>query len=184
MKPKVYVLIALLLSVIVAGLILILGLVSRKLLPLYLIIFLLIIFIYGIFLIKKTLTDKVFIIGIILLVMLAISLTLFLTNLKTYYDVTSNYGNLENTDFKQMQSETEYYLAYAEYLKQELNNYQSQSRIMELNLANLKQIELEKLQQQNSVNNIPIIEPVPVDVPVLPTEDNIQYRYTNDDIGE
>ena len=180
MKPKLFVLIALMLSILVAGIILILGYATRNLLPLYLLVFMLIFFAVNIFLLKNDLTNRIIIIGSIILVLIVISSTLFLTSLKTYYDVVNEYGNFENSvELNQMQLENDYYLAYAEYLDQRISEYKNQSKLMENQLAQLKNISMEQLQLQQNIPIIPIEE-------IVPTVSEVTYDtyYPERDYGE
>jgi len=56
--------------------------------------------------------------------------------MKTYYDVVNKYGTPDNSpEIRLMQSQIDYYTAYASYLNQTILQYQSQSAIMENKLA-------------------------------------------------
>jgi hypothetical protein len=171
MKPKVFVAIALMLSLLVVGIILIYGYSSNTLLPVYLFSFLILFFAITVF-IRKPLEDKIFLASIIFII-IAISATLFLTNLKMYYDIVNEYGNPDtSTEISLMQEENEYYSAYANYLGQRVVEYQTQSKLLESQLTELK-----KLIQQDIVVPEEIIAPI---IPVEEVAPVIEYVYYTD----
>jgi hypothetical protein len=174
MKPKIFVAIALMLSILVAGLIIIVGFSSKVLLPIYLLLFLLVFFAIGIYVMRDLLTDKIIIAGIIV-VILSISVALFMTNLKNYYDATSEYTNPQaSSEINLMQSQNDYYLAYAEYLGQRISEYQNQTSMMENKLKEMKRLRLETTQQEVVVTTPPPVE----------TVQPIEYIYYYDDDRE
>jgi len=155
MKPKVYVAIALMLSILVAGLILILGLSKSTLLPIYLIIFFAIIIVLFIFSARESLQDNAVTIGIVLM-LIALSATLYLTNLKTYYDIVNTYSNPDSApEIKLLQSQNDYYYAYANYLNQSILVYQDRIKQLEAQLSELQKLELaNQLATANQQTNI------------------------------
>ncbi|MGV8086944.1 MAG: hypothetical protein ACP5N1_04905 [Candidatus Woesearchaeota archaeon] len=171
MKPKIFVLIALMLSLLAIGIILIVGYANSTLLPLYLIIFLLAFFALNMFFLKDNFTEKTLIIAGIILVLLTISSTLLLTNLKTYYDVSSQYDFENSEEFIQTQLDTDYYLAYANYLNERVIEYNNKTKLMENQLAELKKIELEQLKQET------IIVPPPEEINPIIYEEYYEYYY-------
>jgi hypothetical protein len=176
MKPKVFVAIALMLSLLVVGIILIYGYSSNTLLPVYLFSFLILFFAITVFITRKPLEDKIFLASIIFII-IAISATLFLTNLKMYYDIVNEYGNPDtSTEISLMQEENEYYSAYANYLGQRVVEYQTQSKLLESQLTELKKLELERIQQD-------IVVPEEIIAPIIPVEEVapvIEYVYYTD----
>lgn len=191
MKPKVFVLISLMLSILVAGLILILGYASDTLLPLYLVAFLIVFVIVTMLLLKSLFTDKMFVVMIIMLILLAMSLALLLTNLKNYYDVVNFYEDSNNLDeLNQMQSQIDYNLAYVDYLNQEIIAYKAQSKSMQDQLTGLKRLQLEQaIQQYNDALLANSITVTNNDVTGILVEDTTipvitEYYYENDDYEE
>jgi hypothetical protein len=147
MKPKTYVAIALMLSILVAGIILITGLSGEVLLPVYLLIFFLIYSAIVIIISQKQLEDNIFA-ACILLVFLSISATFFLISIKTYNDVVNEFGNPDNSpEISLMQTENNYYSIYADYLNQIILQYQSNNKIIENQLVQLKQLRLDQAMQ-------------------------------------
>jgi uncharacterized protein involved in propanediol utilization len=150
MKPKVFVGIALMLSILVAGLILIFGFVSTVMLPVYLLSFLLIFFAIAIISMRTSLEDKILITSVIL-ILLSISATMFLTNLRTYYDVANEYSNPESVpEIQLLQLENQYYSEYANYLNLKVSEYQMQIKAEETQLAVLDKLRQELIDQQNA----------------------------------
>jgi hypothetical protein len=147
MKPKTYFAIALMLSILVAGIILITGLSGEVLLPVYLLIFFLIYSAIVIIISQKQLEDNIFA-ACILLVFLSISATFFLISIKTYNDVVNEFGNPDNSpEISLMQTENNYYSIYADYLNQIILQYQSNNKIIENQLVQLKQLRLDQAMQ-------------------------------------
>jgi hypothetical protein len=168
MKPKIFVAVALMLSVLVAGLILIFGYSSNVILPVYLLAFLLIFSAMNIYVLRNSLTDKI-IMTSILLILLSISATLFLTNLKVYHEIINKYASPEqSSEISLMQSQNEYYSVYTSYLNQEISAYQNQTKIMENKLEELKRLQLEKAQQKTVVTVV---------TPPVETAPQIEYVY-------
>jgi len=178
MKPKIYAGIALMLALLVAGMILILGLARDALLPIYLLIFFLIYSAIGIFAMRKSLDDKIFA-ACIIMVIISISGTFYLTSLKSYHQVINLYGNPDNSpEISLMQAENTYYSVYADYLNQIVLQYQSNNKILENQLTQLKQLKLDQAMQQavlstsyNNSNNVssPLI--------IVPETSYITYSY-------
>ena len=147
MRPKTYVAIGLIVSILVFGLIIISGISTKTLLPIFLLSFLMIFFASCIFIFRKSLDNNILAVSILLL-LIAISATIFLTSLKTYYDVVNVYGTPDNApDIGKIQSEINYYSAYANYLNQLITVYQNRTKTMEDQLT-----ALERLQQTNQAN--------------------------------
>jgi len=139
MKPKTYVAIALMLSVLVAGTIIVLGLSSRVLLPIYLVLFFIAFFAVGVFITRKLLEDKIFITCIMLLI-LAISAASFLVSLKTYHEIINTYGNPDSSpEISLMQTENTYYSTYADYLTQRIALNQEQYNVLKNKLLQEQQ---------------------------------------------
>jgi glucan phosphoethanolaminetransferase (alkaline phosphatase superfamily) len=179
MKPKVFVLIASILFILVTGLILILGYSSKILLPIFLFIFLVLFFATIIFLIKNTLTYKTLILSSILLILFTISIAMLLTNFKTYTDIVKEYQVTDNAELSMMQSENDYYLSYADYLNQKISEYKTQSALMNNNLAKLKAIELEQSKQTTFIEAKIIEETilVPEEYVYEDYDDNYDEKY-------
>lgn len=157
MRPKTFVAVALILSILAVGIIIILGHSNTTLLPIYLLSFLLLFFGASIFFARDLLKGRI-IASIVILTLVSLSAVLFLTNFRTYQDAVNEYGNPENsTEISAMQSEIEYYSAYADYLNQRILSYQEQSKVMEAQLEELNRLELEKAQQEAAA---PIIAPI------------------------
>jgi hypothetical protein len=176
MKPKTFVAIALMLSSLVAGLIVVLGYASRKFLPVDLLIFLSIFCAITIFITRNMLEDKVFTASVILM-LVAISATFYLTNLKTYYDVVNEYGNPESSpEISLMEAENTYYSAYAQYLVQSTLLYQDQSKAMKAKLTELQRLQLEQALAQQEVV-APVLVPVEE---IVPEPEYVYYYYENE----
>jgi flagellar biosynthesis protein FliP len=153
MKPRIYVAIGLMITSLVAGLIMILGLSSNTLLPIYMMLFLMAYSAMIVFMMRDSLGQNMFA-ACIILVILAISATFFLMNLKTYHQILNDYGNPDTSaELSLMQTENTYYTAYAEYLFQRVLEYQNQSIIISNNLAELEKLRLEKAQQASIAPN-------------------------------
>ena len=155
MKQQIYVAIALMLAILVAGEIIITGSSGIRFLPVYILSFLLIFFAATIFIARSLLEDRILAVSIIL-VFVAISATLLVTDVKTYYDAVNMYGAIENSsEIVQMRSQNAYYEAYVNYLNQTIMQYQNQTGIMELKLAELERLKSEQAQVGNdAVQNI------------------------------
>jgi hypothetical protein len=164
MKPKIFVGIAIMLSILVAGLILVLGFSSDAILPVSLLIFLLAFSALTIYVARGSLEGKVFI-AIAMLTLLALSTTFYLTSLKTYHEVVNTYGTLDSSpEIQLIQSQNDYYLAYADYLNHIISEYQARSKTLEAQLNILQKLELAQ-QQANIAPPTPTITPVPVTNP-------------------
>jgi len=148
MKPKIYVAIALMLALLVAGVIIILGISTSALLSVYLLLFFLIYSAIAIISMRKVLENKIFA-ACIILILLSISATFFLTSLKSYNVALKVYGDANNApEISLMQTENTYYSVYADYLNQIVLQYQSNNKILENQLTQLKQLRLDQAMQQ------------------------------------
>jgi hypothetical protein len=180
MKPKIYVAIALILSILVAGVILLLGLSNKSLLPAYLLLFILTIFAISVIILRDMMQNKL-VIASIVLVLIAISATFYLTNLRTYHDIVKEYGNSANSpEITLMQSENDYYSAYADYLNQMITQYQDQNKMLETKLAELEKLKLAQIQAQQQQMATPVIEPITEIIP--PETSYITYVYPDNEM--
>jgi len=182
MKPKTYVAIALMTAALAAGLIIIVGLSSMRLLPVYLLSFLLIYFTACIVMARKSLKEKlkdknIIFAACIILAMLAISATFFLTNLKTYYDAV----NTDSLQLSQMQSQNDYYAKYITYLDQKIMIYQNQTKVMENKLAELQKNKQLQTQKETLVLNQSITPQITIPETSYITYPNYRSREGNDD---
>ena len=97
---------------------------------------------------RKVLENKIFA-ACIILILLSISATFFLTSLKSYNVALKVYGDANNApEISLMQSENTYYSVYADYLNQIVLQYQSNNKILENQLTQLKQLRLDQAMQQ------------------------------------
>ena len=154
MKPKIFVGFAIMLAILAAGTIIVLGLASNVMLPVYLLLFFIVFIVILLFLIKELLGEKIVIAGA-LLVLFAISATMLLVNLKTYHEVLSEYGNPNNVpEIQLLQLENNYYSEYANYLNTKISEYQMLIDTAGIQLAALDQLKQAMVQQQSSVSEV------------------------------
>ena len=179
MKPKLFVGMSIMFAILVAGIILVLGLSSHTMLPVYLLSFFLAFFAVCTFLIREALGEKILVASVIL-VLLAISTTMFLVNLKMYHEVLNEYGNPSTTpEIELMQLQNQYYLEYANYLNIKVSEYQMKIAAEQVQLIELNKLKQELTQSGNIAPDNTSQTTVPQDSYTLPQY--TEYEGENND---
>lgn len=85
----------------------------------------------------KSLEKNTKILALLLVVLVALSATFFASNLKVYFDTTSEFTNSNLAQINSLIAQNEYYVSYLNYTSNEIKNLQSINQQLQQKLNNL-----------------------------------------------